>query len=51
MKKIQGVELALKPVNMHGGGYTNFLKKIKTEADSNCLAKFIMVPIFLNYLR
>lgn len=45
MKKIQGVELALKPVNMHGGGYTNFLKKIKTEADSNCLAKFIIIDL------
>ena len=28
---------------MHGGGYSNFLKKIGTEAASNCLARFIIV--------
>ena len=28
---------------MHGGGYSNFLKKIKTESQKNCLAKFIIV--------
>lgn len=43
MRKKQGVQLVLKPINMHGGGYANFLKKIKTEASSNCLAKFIIV--------
>lgn len=31
MRKNQGVELVLKPINMHGGGYTNFLKQIKKE--------------------
>ena len=25
MRLNQGVELALKPINMHGGGYSNFL--------------------------
>ena len=43
MRKNQGVELVLKPINMHGGGYSNFLAKIKTEAQSNYLAKFIIV--------
>lgn len=43
MRLKQGVELALKPVNMHGGGYTNFLEMIKREADNNCLAKFIII--------
>ncbi|MDD3277527.1 MAG: hypothetical protein PHG16_01390 [Lachnospiraceae bacterium] len=43
MRKNQGVQLVLKPINMHGGGYSNFLKKIRTEASSNCLAKFIIV--------
>lgn len=28
---------------MHGGGYANFLKKIKTESQTNCLAKFIII--------
>ena len=43
MRKNQGVELALRPVNMHGGGYTSFLNIIKSEASNNCLAKFIIV--------
>lgn len=43
MRKNQGVELVLKPINMHGGGYSNFLQKIKTESQSNYLAKFIIM--------
>ena len=43
MRKNQGVQLVLKPINMHGGGYSSFLKKIRTETSSNCLAKFIIV--------
>jgi hypothetical protein len=43
MRKKQGVEIALKPINMHGGGYSNFLKKIKMESQTNCLAKFIII--------
>jgi len=43
MRKQQDVQIALKPINMHGGGYTNFLKKIKMESQTNCLAKFIIV--------
>jgi hypothetical protein len=35
MRKNQGVELVLKPINMHGGGYSNFLRQIKKEAQSN----------------
>lgn len=41
--KRQDVQITLKPINMHGGGYKNFLKKIKTESQTNCLAKFIIV--------
>ena len=41
--KRQDIQIALKPINMHGGGYSNFLKKIKTESQTNCLAKFIIV--------
>ena len=37
------MQIALKPINMHGGGYGNFLKKIKIESQTNCLAKFIIV--------
>ena len=43
MRKRQDVQIALKPINMHGGGYSNFLKKIKIESQTNCLAKFIIV--------
>lgn len=43
MRKRQGVQISLKPINMHGGGYTNFLRKIKTESQTNCLAKFVIV--------
>lgn len=43
IRKRQDVQIALKPINMHGGGYTNFLRKIKIESQTNCLAKFIIV--------
>ena len=43
MRKHQNVHISLKPINMHGGGYSNFLDKIKTESQTNCLAKFIIV--------
>lgn len=43
MRKRQGVELVLKPINMHGGGYSNFLKQIKKESQTNYLARFIIV--------
>ena len=43
MRKNQGVLISLKPINMHGGGYANFLSQIKKEAKTNCLTKFIIV--------
>lgn len=43
MRKNQGVLISLKPINMHGGGYANFLTRIKKESKTNCLAKFIIV--------
>lgn len=43
MRKNQGVLISLKPINMHGGGYANFLAQIKKESKTNCLAKFIIV--------
>lgn len=43
MRKNQGVEISLQPINMKGGGYTNFLNEIKTKAQTNCLAKFVIV--------
>lgn len=43
MRLNQGVELSIKPINMHGGGYKNFLDTVKAEAKNNCLAKFIII--------
>ena len=43
MRKNQGVEISLQLINMKGGGYSNFLNEIKTKAQTNCLAKFIIV--------
>ncbi len=43
MRMKQGVELVLKPINMHGGGYSNVLRQIKKEAQTNYLAKFIIL--------
>lgn len=43
MRKNQGVLISLKPINMHGGGYANFLAQIKKESKTNCLAKFVIV--------
>lgn len=43
MRKQQGVEIALEPINMKGGGYSNFLNVLKTKSQTNCIAKFIIV--------
>ena len=43
MRLNQGVELALKPINMGGGGYASFLDAIKAEASNNCMAKFVII--------
>lgn len=43
IRKHKKISLAIKPVNMHGGGYSNFLSQIKEDANSNCLAKFIVI--------
>ena len=37
------LSIALKPVNMKGGGYSNFLEQVKTDGTTNCLAKFIII--------
>ena len=43
MRRNQSVELVLKPINMHGGGYSGFLSQIRKESQTNYLAKFIIV--------
>lgn len=43
MKRQKKFTIALKAVNMDGGGYSNFLKKLKTDGNTNSLAKFIII--------
>jgi hypothetical protein len=45
MKRSRMCSLSIKPVNMHGGGYTSFLSEIKKGESSNYLAKFIIVDL------
>ena len=43
MRRQKRLSIALKPVNMKGGGYSNFLEQIKMDGTANCLAKFIII--------
>lgn len=42
-KKCIDFDLNIKPVDMNGGGYSNFLKIIQKQANDNCIMKFIIV--------
>lgn len=43
MRRQNRFSIAIKQVNMKGGGYSNFLEQIKTDGTANCLAKFIII--------
>jgi len=43
MRRQKKLSIALKLVNMKGGGYSNFLEQIKIDGTANCLAKFIII--------
>lgn len=43
MKRQKRLSIALKPVNMKGGGYRSFLESLKVDGNTNCLAKFIII--------
>lgn len=43
MRREKRLSISIKLVNMKGGGYSNFLEKVKTDSNVNCLAKFIIV--------
>lgn len=43
MRRQKRLSIALKLVNMKGGGYSNFLEQLKTDGTTNCLAKFIII--------
>lgn len=37
------VRLTIEAISVHGGGYIEFVKRLKCEPDSNCLARFVML--------
>ena len=43
LRRQKRLSIAIKPVNMKGGGYSNFLEQVKTDGTTNCLAKFIII--------
>lgn len=43
MRYQKKLSITLKPINMKGGGYSNFLEQVKTDSGTNCLAKFIII--------
>lgn len=43
MRRQKKLSIAIKPVNMKGGGYSNFLEQVKIDGTTNCLAKFIII--------
>lgn len=43
LKKQRKLQIKIKTIDMNGGGYKNFLRKIKQESEANCLAKFILI--------
>lgn len=43
MRRQLKLSITLKPVNMKGGGYSSFLDSLKTDSNTNCLAKFIII--------
>ncbi len=43
MKRQLNLSIAIKLVNMKGGGYSSFLHSLQTDGTANCLAKFIII--------
>lgn len=43
MRRQLKCSIALKPVNMKGGGYKSFLDSLRIDGNANCLAKFIII--------
>lgn len=43
MRRQSKFSIALKPVNMKGGGYSSFLDSLRTDGSKNCLAKFVII--------
>lgn len=43
LRKQRRLHIRIKTIDMQGGGYKNFLRKIRQESEANCLAKFILI--------
>ena len=43
IRQIPNLDIILKPINLHGGGYKNFLNIIKKDSRLNRLATFIII--------
>lgn len=43
MRRQLKLSIALKPINMRGGGYSSFLEDIRVDSNTNCVAKFIII--------
>ena len=43
IRKNKLISLTLTPVNMCGGGYSNFLDEVKRDSNTDCLAKFVVI--------
>lgn len=43
LRKSKNLNLALRPIDMKGGGYSSFLNEVRKDANSNCIAKFIVI--------
>ena len=43
MRRQKKLRITIKPVNMEGGGYKEFLNQVKRDGGTNCLAKFIII--------
>ncbi|MBE5881029.1 MAG: RloB domain-containing protein [Lachnospiraceae bacterium] len=43
IRKNKKVSLTIRPVDMKGGGYGSFLQMLQEDANSNCMAKIIVV--------
>lgn len=43
LRRQKKLSIALKMVNMKGGGYRSFLEQVRIDGITNCLAKFIVI--------
>lgn len=43
LRRQKKLSIALKMVNMKGGGYRSFLEQVRIDGTTNCLAKFIII--------